>query len=320
MKQHGHNGMAALLLEAIDDTDLTVFYQDRDLVYRWMESPPHGWDVAKIIGRGEDDVLPPEAAATVAAAKRAVLETGEKGSSEVDMVVNGERRCFDLMLHAHRDDDGTIIGVLGIAVETTEKLRKAHALRELLAEVSHRSRNLLAVVQSIANHSFRNHVKKPVLDRFQERLQSLAISLDLIVSEGWDGARLKDLVSAQLGPYTHEHERITVSGADRMLVPHAALHLGLAFQELAAVMDEQSSDETPRVEVAVRAEGSAENAPVELLWRQAGRDWEQPNDDLSTRTLRRVVPAALGGTCDLSSDGEGRLQYSVTIPTKNFEK
>ena len=51
--------------------------------------------------------------------------------------------------------DGAVQGVITTAVEMTEQKRREQTLRTLLREVSHRSKNLLAIIQSIATQTGR---------------------------------------------------------------------------------------------------------------------------------------------------------------------
>ena len=84
---------------------------------------------------------------------------------------------------------------------TERKEREAH-IRFLMSEVSHRSKNLLAVVQAIASQTARS-TSSPIdfADDFSARLKSLASSLDLLVQQDWRGVSVRGLVQSQLGHY-----------------------------------------------------------------------------------------------------------------------
>ena len=314
--------MAGLLLHALQDTEITVFYQDHDLRYVWIENVPEGWTREAIIGRFDTDILPPAEAREVKGYKAHVLETGEACHHEMQVHTPHGARWFDLWMYCDRAGEGDAAGVLTFAVETTEKKRKEASLRELLAEVTHRSRNLLAVVQAIANQSFGAEQGPQALARFQERLQSLSISLDIITTEGWDGARLRELVERQVAPYAERGARFEVSGEDRMLLPNAAIHVGLAVQELAADMRGGNARVELRSETngtGATGEGAAHASrdPLVLHWdhEQTGPSVRAP---MARRTLERIVPAAIQGDAVLDCD-ERRLHYRLSIPRSNFE-
>ncbi|TIW04709.1 MAG: sensor histidine kinase, partial [Mesorhizobium sp.] len=64
-------------------------------------------------------------------------------------------RWFQLWVDADRGDAGEVLGVVTTMVETTEQKRREQTLKALLREVSHRSKNLLAIIQSIATQTGR---------------------------------------------------------------------------------------------------------------------------------------------------------------------
>ena len=69
-------------------------------------------------------------------------------------------------------------------------------------EISHRSKNLLMVIQSIARRTARTAGSMEEFERrFERRLQGLAASHDVLVSKNWQGAPLADLVRQQLAAF-----------------------------------------------------------------------------------------------------------------------
>ena len=117
---------------------------------------------------------------------------------------------------------------------TERKVAEEH-VKFLMGELTHRSKNLLSVVQAIASQTGRTvDTFEEFQKRFAQRLQALAASHDLLVLQDWQGASLTDLVRDQLAPFTEfGSARITVSGPDIMLRPEAAEAIGLALHELA---------------------------------------------------------------------------------------
>ena len=87
-------------------------------------------------------------------------------------------------------------------IDLTERRQREAHQRYLMRELTHRTKNLLSVVQSMALQTARN---LPNLDdfhrRFAARLQGLAGSHDLLVQEDWAGASMNELVRSQLGHY-----------------------------------------------------------------------------------------------------------------------
>jgi two-component sensor histidine kinase len=107
--------------------------------------------------------------------------------------------------------------------EQTEKL--------LVGELQHRSNNLLAVVQSIADRTLSGD---PVLvqasETFGARLQALGRTNRQLTNSNWNGIALRELLRLELEPYGN---RATIEGADVMIGPQRAHNVALAVHELA---------------------------------------------------------------------------------------
>lgn len=129
--------------------------------------------------------------------------------------------------------EGRVHRALAVVLDTTEK-RRAETHRELLLhELSHRVKNTLATVQSIATQTARGATTIDAYRAaFRQRLMALSSTHDLLHAGDWHGAVLRDVVLAELAPYKTETERWTVEGAEVMLEPNTALAFGMALHEL----------------------------------------------------------------------------------------
>jgi two-component sensor histidine kinase len=226
---------------------------------------------------------------------------------------------------ADRADSGAIRGLLTTAVETTEQRRREQTLRTLLREVSHRSKNLLAIIQSIATQTGRySGGIDSFLLRFRGRIQSLASSQDLVTSSNWRGARLQELVAGQVARYCADPQRnIRLEGENPYFNPNAALHIGLALHELAVNSVRYgalaASDGSVMISVE-RHDGGQETPDLVLIWSEASvaDPATLKEKRFGSVALERVVPASLGGSASLAF-GPVELGYRLTIPAHNFE-
>ena len=101
-------------------------------------------------------------------------------------------RWHDLHVEPLRDGAGAIVGLTGAAVDVTERKEGEAHLRLLLRELTHRSKNLLAVIQAMARQTARHAGSIDGFPRqFGARLQALAASHDLLIRESWYGASLE---------------------------------------------------------------------------------------------------------------------------------
>ena len=66
-----------------------------------------------------------------------------------------EARWFDLHIEPLRDVTGEIVGLTCAAVDITERKEGEAHLRNLMRELTHRSKNLLAVIQAMARQTAR---------------------------------------------------------------------------------------------------------------------------------------------------------------------
>ena len=113
-------------------------------------------------------------------------------------------------------------------------LKEAENRQQLLAlELSHRIKNVLALVQSIANQTLKGGAEISAAKRgFDGRLQSLSSAQDLLTQSSWTKADLGMLVEGALAPHA-EPSRFSITGADTELSSKCALALALALHELA---------------------------------------------------------------------------------------
>lgn len=230
----GADSRAAHLPTAIRLAGATLFGQDRNLRYTWVENPMPQFGSGEVVGRTDEEVLDPATAAVVVPVKRAVLETGKSQRVEYRDEVAGESLWFDLRIEPERDGDGKVLGLTCACIDITERLRWEEHQRILLLELAHRSKNLLAVVQSLANQSGKNAASvEEFKRRFFGRLHSLSRAHEILSDYNWRGAGLRELIRSQVLMYVGDAiGRIRYEGPPVYLRPNAAQHVGLALHEL----------------------------------------------------------------------------------------
>ena len=123
------------VLAALECLPVVILGQDRALRIQWAHATRHGMDTAALVGRREDELLPREQAELVAAMKRRVMDTGVSLRAEVEMTLPGSTLTVqELWLEPTRAADGTITGVISVALDITRMKRGEELLRELRAE------------------------------------------------------------------------------------------------------------------------------------------------------------------------------------------
>ncbi|MCO5161851.1 MAG: PAS domain-containing protein [Mesorhizobium sp.] len=310
----------ASLIRALTNVNVAILAQDASLVYRWVENPPAKWSADGLVGRVDADIFSRTVADDLTRLKQLVLADRQRRHTELEISTSEDVSCFEIWLDPLRDLDGTAIGVVTTATEITEQRLREQTLRTLLREVSHRSKNLLAIIQSIAAQTGRYAgTIDQFLSRFRGRLQSLSSSQDLVTSSNWRGADLSQLVAGQVARYCAEPGRnLVMDGETPYLNPNAALHVGLALHELAVNSVSYGALSSPEGQVRIEVR-PLPNGEMELVWSEplTRADATLERKRFGTVALERVVPSSLNSSATLYSEA-GRLFYRLILPADSF--
>ncbi len=219
-----------------------------------------------------------------------------------------------------RDGSGKLWGAVSAFVDITER-KHAEAQRDLLlAELSHRVKNTLATVISIAHQSF---AKGPSFDEsrrsFELRIRALAQTHVRLSDSNWSGVSIDRILQEETAPYRRDDgSNVHISGPDIVLNAKSAVTLGMAFHELAT-------------NAAKYGALSVKEGMVNAHWeidadRQVLISWTETNGPpvaLPTRSgfgrllLERVLTSDLNGTVDLDFLPEG-FRCAITFSLDRY--
>lgn len=301
---------------ALRGSNVSVFTQDLQLRYVSLSKSLFGRDSSEIIGRTDDEILPKESAASLRAVKREVLSNGHPRDAEVRIDGGAGVHWYDLHIEPLRDVTGGIVGLTCAAVDITERKESEAHLRLLMRELTHRSKNLLAVIQAMARQTARQGgTVANFLDRFGARLQALSRSHDLLIQESWHGASLQDLVRSQLGHYfDRDHPQVSLAGPDVHLRPEAAQSLGLALHELATNAAKYGALSRSRGRVAIEW-AFMQGGGLEIIWRETKgpKVGEPRRRGFGSMVIEHNLARALNAEVELSFQLDG-LRCRIAIP------
>ncbi len=303
---------------ALRGSQVTVYTQDRELRYTSISNPMLGRPIEDILGRTDDEILPAEAGATIVALKREALATGQPKRAEVGIEDAPGVRWHDLHIEPLRNESDEIVGLTCASVDVTERKEGEAHLRLLLRELTHRSKNLLAVIQAMARQTAR-HVGSidGFLNQFSARLQALASSHDLLVRESWYGASLGELIRSQLSAYVDKDGgRIAIEGPEVALKPEAAQNIGLALHELAVNAAKFGALSVPAGRVSITWHRGEQNGhPVTLDWREelGPKVKVRRKKGFGSMVIERNLARALDAEVSLDFDPDG-LRCHIVIP------
>jgi len=221
-----------------------------------------------IVGKCHYDVFP-EIPDDWRQGHRRCLE-GEAESPPPSKLVrsNGSTYWLKREIRPWRDNRGHIGGlVIGWEDITARKLAEERQ-QILMREVLHRTKNLLAVIQSIAAGTFR-WSNDPLHEAFQARLHAFANTHSLLTDAAGHGTTLEEIARAQLAGFAGT---ITMEGPTVMLKPSAAQSFALLIHELATNASKYGALSTPAGSVRVRwwVVSNGAGPQLHFTWRERG--------------------------------------------------
>jgi PAS domain S-box-containing protein len=310
----------ALLRALTDTTPGLIYVKDREgrLV---MANPATLTTIGKpwedVRGKNEAEYHFDEAqAAHIMEVDRRVMDTGEVQTAEEEFSTSDGVRTFFAVKSPLRDAHGIVVGLVGVSSDITERKRAEEHLQFVMRELSHRTKNLFAVVLAIANQTARqvNNFNE-FSARFAARVQALARAHDLLVHSDWIGASLDDVVRAQTQPFT---DRIEIHGPRVSLRPEAVQNLSLALHELATNATKYGalSSGEGKVSVAWRyIDNEGEPKGYHFEWREAGGPTvvSPERRGFGSTVLSRIAESSFGGPAKLDFEADG-VRWTLQIP------
>ena len=211
-------------------------------------------------------------------------------------------RWFLMRMRPYRTLDDRIEGVVVTFVDVTER-QEAEAKWEsrqklLLGELSHRVKNILAVVQSIVTRSLHGSgANEASQQALLSRLHAIAKSHDLLVNNEWAGADLGAVAREQLAGYLAEGStRVNIEGPPILLSSSTATPFGLLLNELAtnAAKYGALSNEDGRVTLKWEVIESDRGRRIKLVWTEHNGPAVKPprTTGFGTHLIEQGLPEA----------------------------
>lgn len=248
-------------------------------------------------------ITPDESAELAEEEFQKLRDTGRIGPYEKCIRRDGSRAW---MLVAGRSlGDGTAVK---FCIDVTDR-KIAEEERELLAaELSHRIKNTLAVVQSLVEMM---NGEIETIEEFREvligRLQALSRAHGLLLDKNWRGVELEELAQQTMAAFKIDSpEMILVGGDEIALSTKQAMGLSLILHELGtnAVKHGALSEHGGRLEIAWRAERAGDDRHVRLTWRERDGPRVEPpaRKGFGTKMIEQI--------CSYELDGEAKSDFA----------
>ncbi|MBB5660654.1 PAS domain-containing protein [Brevundimonas halotolerans] len=297
---------------ATNISGLAMSEHDEALKYVWGHNVPEA-----CLGQTPAEFIGPEVGEPLEKILRRTLETGQTQSEEISFLTGEQRLWYDVQASPSTLPDGRR-GVVASALDVTTRKLNETKLEVLAQELSHRVKNVFAVVQAIVRQSASaTDVPAAFVAAVEARLVALSAAQDALMSMSDDRFSLRDLLARQLSHL----ERVEMEGPEVLLPGKIAPYLSLAVHELGTNALKYGSLSVPEGRVAVRWIQSDPDH-VRLSWQEQGGPVVKPcptggkarGGGFGSMLLTRVFEGATGGEVDLQFAEDG-LHWTATIPT-----
>lgn len=257
-----------------DNISQLAWIADREGAITWFNRRWYdytGTTFEQMRGWGWHEVVHPDHVAEGEAKYRQHILAGETWEDTLPLLgAEGNYRWFLSRAAPLLTPEGRVVCWFGTNTDITEQLEAERRIELLMLEVNHRSKNMLAMIQSLARRSLHRGGGSAAdfVARLEQRIASLAANQDLLVRRSWTDVPLDELVDVQLGFLGEARGQVTREGPRLSVTPGAAETIGMALHELATNALKYGALRVPagRVRIAWRKdEGS-----LVLSWTERG--------------------------------------------------
>ncbi|MGJ4892072.1 HWE histidine kinase domain-containing protein [Bradyrhizobium sp. HKCCYLRH3099] len=229
----------------------------------------------------------------------------------VEVVLRNDRvagRSFLLSGGPLVNDAKEAVGSIVTLTDITERKRAEEQQTILVAELNHRVKNILAIVQSVAGQTLRTSPSLPAFNKaFSGRIQAVSIAHDILTQTRWIGIGLNELLTTVLAPYGVGEGRIAGDGPPVLLEARLVLPLSMVLHELATNASKYGALSAPLGRVAISWRLCDGDRRLELVWLERGGPPIEGGGarGFGTTLIDRVVRFDLDGEAELNFEPQG---------------
>ena len=256
------------------------------------------------------------------------LETGEPYEIEYRLRHHtGEYRWTLGRALPIRDDSGRIVRWMGTCTDVHEAKQHADQVEVLSRELSHRIKNIFAVIRSLISLTARQQPEhKAFAEGVKQRITALGRAHEFVRPHSEESrpkveaVTLHGLVREILAPYPALDEgRITLVGDDIAVDDRSATPLALLIHELATNATKYGALASESGEVAIRTQ--ADEAAFTITWEESGGPavTEPEQTGFGTTLCNISMRDQLGGTINWNWNPAG-LSVEVSVPNSSLDR
>lgn len=215
------------------------------------------------------------------------------------------------------DAHGKLVRWYGTLTDIDERHRRAEN-RDLLArELSHRIKNIFAVVAGLISLRARRHPAAAAFARdLTDTIRALGRAHDFVrPMEGVKEDSLRGLLIELMAPYANGDGRVSVTGDDCPIGPRAATPLALTFHELATNSAKYGALSVDGGSVSIALACPAAGETASIAWREIGGPAvaEPGEEGFGSRLIRSAVEGQLRGRLVRRFASTG-LEVDLAVP------
>jgi two-component system, chemotaxis family, CheB/CheR fusion protein len=235
------------------------------------------------------------------------------------VTANDRTSHYLMRLLPYRSLSRSVEGVLVTFTNITSVIASEEHQKMLTAELSHRIKNTLAVIASIASQTgARAESVEAFVETFLGRVQGLAGTHELLSQSEWGNVGLRGLIERELAPYAKaDGKRLEVSGPPIALKPRAAIAFGMVLHELATNSVKYGALSVPEGRLQVSWDAPPRSMPqrLELRWIESdGPATSAPiKRGFGLEFIERAMQFELDGTAKIAFEKTG-LQCTIGVP------
>lgn len=217
-----------------------------------------------------------------------------------------------------RDESGHPAYLIHVIRDVTERKAAQEHQDFLLHELSHRSKNQLAVISAMTRQTARGAASvEDFRSVFEQRLHGLAVSIDMLVNQGWSGVPLRELIDRQLETFKGDDNRLLCDGPDVTINSVAAESIGLALHELSTNSLKYGAWSVPDGQVSIQWEFQPgdDGRLLALTWVERGGPPVKPptHRGFGQTVIEHLVAQKLKAEVSLTYPVEG-LEWTLLLP------
>jgi PAS domain S-box-containing protein len=274
-----------------------------------------GLGVEQSLGFGWVDAIhPDDREATIEAWRTAETAGQYYCEHRIRRRADGQYRWHQTRARPIRRGGGEITDWVGTMTDVHDMRGLQERQRVLMAELQHRTRNLLALTQAIATQTLRRSESLAAFEQeFNRRLAALGRVQGLVSGLDYRNVDLRDLLTAELqahdsGPL--DSGRITLDGPALPLATVEAQALGLALHELATNAAKYGAllQANGRLAVTWRVDQHGTTRKAHVEWKESGVALPSGGPRRSgygRELIERALPYQLGAATRLTFEPDG---------------